>query len=261
MYDTSFDHRSADLSRSDRRALWVIRIIAVVAVAYAASADAQMPGAPLLQNVWATPGVVGAVNVAGGGGWNVYAAAGSWTPGFGRLQLSGGFGFANGIGSGSHAAYGLRVAAPFGGDSAALGFAAFAGVGGGPSHTSSTPLSCTVVIPNCLVVTPTFARSGLVIFDTTTSSTVIPIGASIGWRRGIGAAHGVSVYTSPAFVYYAGGTHSGGLMRVGVGVDAGVSPTIGITGGVEFGGTRSQALGGPSRIVYGLGVSYAFARR
>jgi hypothetical protein len=239
----------------------MLRILAVVAVIVAASANAQLPGVPLLQNAWATPGVVGAINVAGGGGWTVYAAAASWTPGLGKLQLSGGTGFANGIGSGNRAAYGLRVAAPFGGDMSSLGFAAFAGIGGGPSHTTTTAVSCTLVIPNCLVVTPTVARSGLVLFDTTTASTVIPIGASIGWRAGVGGSHGVSVYTSPAFVYYAGGTHSGGLMRVGVGVDAGITPAIGLTGGFDFGGTRSKALGGPNGTVYGFGVSYAFGRR
>jgi hypothetical protein len=261
MYDTSFDHRGAELPRSDRRVLWAVRILAVLAVVVAASAGAQMPGAPLLQNVWSTPGSVAALNVGGGGGWTVYAGAVSWAPGFGHVQLSGGAGFANGIGTGTHGAYGLRVAAPFGGDSTTLGFAAFAGVGGGSSQHTYTPVSCTLVIPNCLVVTPTVARSGLVIFDTTTSSTVIPIGASIGWRRGIGASQGVSVYASPAFVYYAGGTHSDGLMRVGIGVDGGISSTLGITGGFEFGGTRSKALGGPSGVVYGLGVAYAFGRR
>jgi len=31
--------------------------------------------------------------------------------------------------------------------------------------------------------------------------------------------------------------------------------------GVDFGGTRAAALGGPSGVLYGVGVSYAFKRR
>lgn len=261
MYDTSFDHEGAGVPRSDRRVLWALRIVALAAVILAASADAQLPGAPVLQNVWATPGVVGALNVAGGGGLTVYAAALSWTPGFGNLQVSGGAGFANGVGSGSRSTYGLRVAAPFGGESSALGFSVFAGLGGGPARTTSTTVSCTVVLPGCAVTTPVRATSGLIVFDSTTNSTVIPIGASIGWRRGVGTSHGVSVYASPAFVYFGGGTNSRGLMRAAFGVDAGVTPAIGVTGGFDVGGTRPQAIGGPSGVVYGLGVSYAFGRR
>jgi hypothetical protein len=261
MYDTSFDQRGAVMPRSDRRVLWALRIIALVAVIIAATADAQIPGAPVLQNVWATPGSVGAANVAGGGGWTVYAAALSWTPGFGNVQISGGGGFATGIGNSSRGTYGVRVAAPFGGVSSELGFGVFAGVGGGPARTTSTTVSCTVVLPSCAVIRPVVSTSGLMTFDSTTNTTVIPIGAAIGWRRATGPSNGVSVYASPAFVYYGGGTNSTGLMRVGIGIDAGLTSAIGVTGGFEFGGTRPQAIGGPSGVVYGLGVSYAFSHR
>src|SRR4051812_41867342 len=108
-----------------------LRRAAGLAAVTAASAGAQMAGAPILQNVWASPGIVGAVNVAGGGDGSVYAAAGSWTPGSGRFQLSGGVGLQTRTGAGSGAAYGARVAMPFGGASSTFGFAAFAGVGGG----------------------------------------------------------------------------------------------------------------------------------
>jgi hypothetical protein len=110
-------------------------------------------------------------------------------------------------------------------------------------------------------VTPIGGRSGIVTVDSTTNSTVIPIGASVGWRYGIGGSRGMSLYASPAFVYYGGGTTSGGLMRVAFGVDAGVAQNIGITGGLEVGGTRPSAIGGPSGTVYGLGASYSFGRR
>src|SRR6185436_14423181 len=80
MYDTSFDHPGPEVRRSDRRALWVLRIAALIATVAAASADAQLPSAPVLQIVWATPGLVGAVNIAGGSDATVYAAAAGWTP-------------------------------------------------------------------------------------------------------------------------------------------------------------------------------------
>jgi hypothetical protein len=261
MYDTSFDHRAAELPRSDRRVLWALRIVAVLAMLAAASAGAQLPGAPILQNVWATPGVVGALNVAGGGGTTVYAAALSWTPGVGRLQVSGGTGFASGAGVGTRGAYGVRLSAPFGGDASMLGFAAFAGIGGAPARTTTTVVSCTVVLPSCAVVTPVRATSGLIQFDSTTSTTIIPVGVSVGWRTAVGTSHGISVYGSPAFVYYTGGTSNTGLIRAAVGIDAGITSSLGLTGGIEFGGTRPQAIGGPSGIVYGAGVSYGFGRR
>lgn len=260
MYDTSFDHRGADLPRSDR-VLWALRVIAVAGMIAAASADAQLPGAPMLQNVWATPGLVGAINVAGGSGSTVYAAALAWTPAAGRVQLSGGAGDATGIGSGSRGAYGLRVAAPFGGASSTLGFAAFAGIGGGPARTTTTVRSCTIILPSCAVITATRAVSGLIDFDSTTSTVVIPIGASVGWRHGMGSSRGISFYGSPAYVYYSGGTTNSGLLRMALGIDAGITSSIGVTGGFEFGGTRPQAIGGPAGSLYGVGVSYAFGHR
>src|SRR6478736_5503633 len=106
MYDTSFDHRRADLPRVDRRVLWAVRILAVAAILSVSTADAQIPGAPVLQNVWSTPGVVGAVNVSGGGGSTVYAAALSWAPAMGRVQVSGGTRLATGFNGGSRGTYG-----------------------------------------------------------------------------------------------------------------------------------------------------------
>src|SRR6185503_16378935 len=106
---------SFDGTGTKGRWLWIIRLAAVLAVVIAGSADAQMPGAPVLQNAWATPGVVAALNVTGGSDGSLYAAAGSWTPGSGRFQVSGGFGFQTRTGNGSGGAYGVRVAMPFGG--------------------------------------------------------------------------------------------------------------------------------------------------
>ena len=41
---------------------------------------AQMPNAPVLQNVWTTPGAVLALNLAGGSQGSVYGAAASFSP-------------------------------------------------------------------------------------------------------------------------------------------------------------------------------------
>lgn len=267
MYDTTFDAEQAELSRRDRRALWMLRIAAVAAVIVSASLEAQMPGAPVLQNAWATPNVVGAVNIGGGSDGTVYAAAGGWTPGGGRFQLSGGIGFATRAGLSSRAAYGARVAIPLGGASSSFGFAAFAGVGGGAGGKSVT-----VQPPN---------PGGVIFPDTTASSLQVPVGASIGWRKAIGSSHGVSVYASPYYEYFnaaswtagtidgptgtttigSAGSKTSSVVRVGIGADFGITSSLGATVGVDVGGSRPRAFGGPSGSLYGLGVSYAFGRR
>jgi hypothetical protein len=226
MYDASFDRS---------RFIWAIRIAAIAAVVYAASADAQMPGMPVLQNAWASPGLVGALDIGGGSDGTTYAGAIGWTPGSGRFQLSAGIGARSVTGSGSRTAYGARLALPFGGASSTFGFAAFAGLGGSSGGTKTT--------------------------DSTASTTQIPLGAAIGWRRGIGSNHGISVYADPSYVLYSGGSKSGGLFRAAIGADVGVTSSLGATVGVDFGGTRARGFGGPSGTQYGLGVSYAFGKR
>jgi hypothetical protein len=222
-----------------------VRIAALAGIFLAASADAQMPGAPVLQNAWATPGIVGAVNFGGGTGRSIYAAAFGWTPGSGRFQVSGGIGVQNQTGLGSKAAYGARVAIPFSPASSTIGFAAFAGLGGGPAKSPST------VNPSNVQASP----------DSVPSTTQVPLGAAIGWRKAIGSNHGLSVYATPAYVLFSGGSKSGGVMRVAIGADVGITNAIGATLGVDFGGTRPKALGGPSGSQWGLGVSYALGRR
>lgn len=208
-------------------------MVAVVATLLASAAAAQMPGAPVLQNAWASPGLVGAVNYGGGDG-SVYAAAVSWASATARFQLSGGVGARSlSGGGGSKSVYGVRAAIPLGGATSAIGFGVFAGVGGGQAATG----------------------------DTVSSNTQIPIGAAIGWRRALGATHGFSVYATPSYLYLTGGTKSGGVARAGVGVDLGITKSLGATVGAEFGATRAKGLGGPTGTLYGIGVSYAFGRR
>ena len=50
MYDTTFDAEQAELSRRDRRALWMLRIAAIAAVVISASLEGQIPGAPATEN-------------------------------------------------------------------------------------------------------------------------------------------------------------------------------------------------------------------
>src|SRR5262249_31416565 len=117
MYDSSFDQSGGDLRAFDRRLLWVLRLAAVLAVVAAASAGAQIPNAPVLQNAWATPGVSGALNITGGSDGSVYAGAGSYAFSSGKFQLSGGIGYGTRTGGGtSMASYGVRLALPLGGD-------------------------------------------------------------------------------------------------------------------------------------------------
>lgn len=216
-------------------------VLATALAAVAASpriAAGQIPGAPVLQNAWATPGIVGALDISGGSGQSVYAAAASWTPGSGRFQLSGGAGIRTQTDAASGGVYGARVAIPLGGASSSFGFAGFAGIGGGKA-----------------------AKPKLVFFDSTASTTEIPVGAAIGWRHAIGASHGLSVYATPSYVFFTGGTKNDALFRMGIGADVGVTKAIGVTVGGDFGGTRPRGFGGPSGALFGLGVSYALGHR
>jgi hypothetical protein len=200
---------------------------------------AQMPSAPVLQNAWASPGIAVAADLGGGGDGTVYGLAAGWTPSSGRFQLSGGVGWQARTGAGSRAAYGARVAVPVLGRSAAFGAAAFAGFGGA-SGSGST------------------ART--VGADTTGAITQIPVGVSLGWRHALNGARGFSFYASPYYMWLGGSGQSAGLFRVAAGLDAGITPRIGITVGIDLGANRVRPEGGPSGILYGLGATYALSK-
>lgn len=245
MYDATFDH-----SR-DRRLLWAVRAIAAIAIAaVASSAEAQIPGAPVLQNAWATPGIVAALNYSGSSGENVFAGAAGWSPGSARFQLSGGVGYQTQTDFSGRAVYGARVAMPFGGKASSFGFGAFAGVGGGPARKMK------VGVP-----APGDGFDSITVTDTLASRTQIPLGASVGYRRTIGSNHGISIYATPAWVIYSGGAKTDGLFRAAIGADIGITSALGATVGVDFGATRAKELGGPSSAQYGIGVSYALGKR
>jgi hypothetical protein len=202
-----------------------------------------MPNAPVLQNVWTTPGAVVALNLAGGSQGSVYGAAASFSPG-NRFELSGGAGLQAVTGAGSRLAYGFRAALPLGSPASAMGFGVFAGVGGGVAPQVRT--STVAGVP-----------------DTATSASLVevPLGGSVGWRRDMGNGHGFSVYASPVYMFVSGGGASSGLFRAALGADAGITPVIGATIGLEFGQTRSAMFPGPRSTLWGLGVSYALGRR
>jgi hypothetical protein len=246
MYDATFDH-----SR-DRRLLWTARVIATIAIAaVASSADAQVPGAPVLQNAWATPGIVAALNYSGSSGENVFAAAAGWSPGSARFQLSGGLGYQTQTDFSGRAVYGARIAMPFGGKSSSFGFAAFAGVGGGPARKMKVQS----------IIGGDVIGDSITVTDTLASTTQIPLGAAVGYRRTIGSNHGISIYATPAWVIYSGGAKTDGLFRAAIGADIGITSALGATVGVDFGATRAKELGGPSSAQYGIGVSYALGKR
>jgi hypothetical protein len=249
MYDASFDDSSNGIR--PQRWLWALRLAAVAAVLLATSSAAQIPGTPTLQNAFVAPAGVVAFDYGGGSNGQTYAAALSYAPSSAKLLFAGGYGWRNGLGKTQNGVYGLRLAVPFGSANGSFGFAAFAGVGGGPQVTTTR----IILLPVSTGGTRVFA------IDSMSSTTQVPVGFSIGWRRFFGGAQGFSIYASPNYVFYSGGTANGNRMRVGLGTDIGISPAVGVSLGVDLGGTREAALGGPSGVLYGVGVSYVFRRQ
>jgi hypothetical protein len=217
-----------------RSARTVFRVVApaIVAIGGVVSpTHAQLPGAPVLQNAWATPGMVVALDIAGGsaGSGSTYAGAIGWTPGNGRFQFSGGAGMQTGAGTSSRGVFGARVAMPITQMMAGnLGIAGFVGVGGGAGGSK----------------------------DSTRITSVVPVGVAVGYRRAIGGAgRGFSVFADPDYQFQSASKTKKGFFRVGVGVDAGITSRFGVTLGLESGATAAKGLAGPHGTTYGLGVS------
>lgn len=210
-----------------RRSRWSLLIVS--GLLGASSAQSQMPGAPVLQNSWAAPGIVVAGNIAGGSGSTVYAGAVGWAPSNGRFHVSGGAGMQSKSGAASRGVYGARLAVPLKQMmSGKVGIAGFAGIGGGP------------------------AKAG----DTTSSTSVIPAGLAIGYRQAIGTAgRGFSAYVDPGYQYHTGSRGSKGYIRVGGGLDAGITPRFGLTVGFESGAKADIGQPGPRGGLYGVGIS------
>jgi hypothetical protein len=190
------------------------------------AAMAQIPGAPVLQNAFANPGLAAAANFGAGSGQSLFALAGAWGLAGGRFQLSGAAG-AQRANDATRGAYGVRgsmtVWTSAGGG---LGAAAFAGVGGAPRTRSNG------VMTNPAVMT-------------------IPAGLTVGYRRPLGTTRGSTSDDG------AGGDVAGsdGNVRVALGVDFSFNPSFGVTAGTELGGSGS---GGSN---FGLALSWVPGRR
>jgi hypothetical protein len=237
--NSSFDRRAAEPKTIRQTAIWFARLTMCCLSALLANAGAQLPGIPVLQNAWATPGVMIAADGGGTSSRGTIAAAASWAP-VARFQLSAGAGFQTGRAVGSSPAYGVRIAIPLVPASSAVGVSMFAGIGGASSHRNEA------ILPE---------------LDSVTSSTVVPAGVSIGWRHLGGVGRGFSLYAAPAMVFYSGGTAPANLFRLSLGGDVGLSDVWGITGGVDLGQSRPRGVGGPGGPQFGLGVSRVVATR
>jgi hypothetical protein len=210
----------------------------LVQLGWSTAAGGQLPGLPVLQNAFVGPGFAAALNAGGGGGSTAYAAALGWAPRSARFQVSVGAG-AHVAGGETGGAFGARAAMPvlslMNGN---LGVAAFGGIGGARGRRVQG------------------ARVGL---------GQAPIGASVGYRRAIGATRGFSIYAAPFFAYFrndfGSSTASASLFRISVGGDLALTRAIGVTAGLEAGGKGRANGPGPEGVIWGAGVSYAFGRR
>jgi hypothetical protein len=163
---------------------------------------AQIPGAPVLQNGFISPGLIVAADGAIAKDYGLVAVAGSYAPTSRSAVVTAalGAGFPT---SGTAFAYGIRFAAPVPvfARRSAFGAVGFVGLGG-------------------LLSTPNVVD--------------LPLGAGVGYRHALGASGGISVYATPFFLLERAGT-SRGSFRTGLGTDITVSPRVGVTAGMDAG--------------------------
>jgi len=193
-------------------------------------AVAQMPGTPVLQNAFANPGFTAALDVGSLGGASSYAAASAWAPGSAHFQFSGGIGVQTRTSSPTRTVYGFRLNVPLLGATSNFGASIFAGYGG-------------------------LSGGGI---DSSTTKSLVPLGATLGYRLGFGGGHGVSIYGSPVYeaVTRGAGAGSANVFRGAVGLDIGITSAIGATLGIEFGGKNDPESGKPSGTAFGAALSY-----
>jgi len=209
-------------------------VVAALAL-FHGTATAQLPGTPVLQNAFANPGITAAVNGASLGGASSYALAGAWAPGSARFQLSAGVGLQTRSGSSTRTIYGGRVNIPLLGAASDFGASVFGGYGG---------------------------LSGGSALDSTVSKSLIPVGITLGYRHQLGTSRGVSLYGSPVYEWIGrgGGASTVGVFRAALGLDIGVTSSIGATLGLEFGSKQPENTGKPSGTAFGAAISYALGR-
>ena len=209
---------------------WRPCCVACSALALARLAMAQMPGAPVLQNAFSNRGFAVAGNVATLGGTSTYAGAGAWAPGSGRLQLSAGVGAQTRSRTPTRVTYGGRLNATVLGMESNFGVSVFAGYGG---------------------------LSGKEL-DSADVRSLVALGATASYRMAAGMVKGVSVYASPVYelVSRGGGAGNVSVFRGSIGLDIGITSSIGATVGVELGAKQDEGSGKPSGAAFGAGVSY-----
>lgn len=198
-------------------------------------AAAQMPGAPVLQNAFANPGITAAVNIASVGASSSYALAGAWAPSSGRFQLSLGVGVQTRRETPVRTVYGARANIPVFGATGSFGASIFAGYGGMTGRE----------------------------LDSTSATVLIPAGATFSYRLGLGTRRGFSVYASPIYEWVKRGGDAGStsVFRGALGLDLGVTASIGVTVGVELGTKYDARTAKPSGTAFGAALSYALGKR
>lgn len=233
-----------------RRRTRTLLVAAAASVAGAAPVSAQLPGLPMLQSPFTSAGRAVAANYGSGDAFAAIALAGAWTPASNRFQVSGGLGVASPETSDGRATgVGARLAVPvhtrWTGPDATLGLAAFAGIGGA--------------------------------WESGGGELRVPAGASVAYRRPLGATRAIAAYVTPYFQWsrrtgdgFGGG--SGGaagdgaavmrddsdLVRAAVGIDALLTTRLGLTVGYDFGQSAEPGRPGPTSGIFGAGLSVRF---
>jgi hypothetical protein len=205
-------------------------------VAGVVCAEAQMPSLPVLQNAFANPGLTIAVNYGRSDDAQAYAGALAWAPTNTRFQLTAGFGAMDPDPGDRSSAWGARASVPITQTmmDGKLGIGAFAGVGGASQDTVSL--------------------------------LHVPGGVSVSFRTRLGERRGISFYAAPFYSWARAKiddeSDSKGLVRVSLGVDIAVVPSLGITVGYELGQTADEDAGEPGATggMFGVGLSYALRR-
>lgn len=193
----------------------------VTALVALSGASAQIPGAPVLQNAFANPGLAVAANFGGGGGQSLFALAAGWGLASGRFMLSGAAG-AQRSNEATRGAYGARASmTAWTSAGGSLGAAVFAGIGGAPRTRNEAGLTNPAIV-------------------------AIPAGITAGYRRNMGTNKGISAYVSPMYRWARvstsdDGTASDGNFRVAAGLDFSFNPSLGVTAGAEMGAGKTGA--------------------
>lgn len=216
--DTSDSARPAAASMySAQKTLAIAISVTLVAMS---TALGQIPGAPVLQNAFANPGLAVAANFGGGGGQSLLALAAGWGLGSGRILVSAAAG-AQRVNEATRGAYGGRASmTAWTSAGGSLGIAGFAGIGGAPRTRAND------VMTNPAIFT-------------------VPLGLTVGYRRNIGTARGISAYASPIYRWTRltaddDGTVSDNNFRFALGLDFSFNPSLGVTVGGEFGSRSSE---------------------